>query len=57
MEKGAHRRSGFFVEGLVTSRGVQIPLAPVVMVESAYDLGSGERKSRERIVKDREDGS
>jgi hypothetical protein len=56
MEKGAHRCSGFFVEGLVTNKGVQIPLVRIVMVEPAYDLGSGEGESSERAVKEREDG-
>ena len=57
MERGAHRRTGFLVEGLVTSIEVQTPLARSVTIEPAYDLALGEGESRESVAKDAVDGS
>ena len=51
------RHTGFLVERLVTSIGVQTLLARSVTIEPAYDLASGEGKSREMVVKDAEAGS
>ena len=51
------RRTGFLVERLVTSIGVQTLLARSVTIEPAYDLASGEGKLREMVVKDAEAGS
>lgn len=51
-----HTRIGFLVEGLVTSKGVQIPLARPVTVESGAYLVSGGEQVKETVAKDEEDG-